>query len=191
MMMSPCSRWGTSWSMNASTAEPALTSKTIFRGFLSLETSSSTEWAPWILVPGGGTIDERLARYERALGRNKFTLGLVCEEMVDFARRAVVCDDVEAFVVHVEDEVLTLFEYLVVCSACWATGDAGGSAYHDGQTDEADIAAAKDLLSTARTTACNGKRTYVGWAMDESMEERRARVDVVAVGVKTEVFLLR
>jgi hypothetical protein len=37
--------------MKASTAEPALTSKTIFLGLLSLEHSSSMEWAPTILVP--------------------------------------------------------------------------------------------------------------------------------------------
>ena len=37
------------------------------------------------------------------------TLGLVLQEVVDLTGRAVVRDDGEAFVVHVEDEVLALF----------------------------------------------------------------------------------
>lgn len=36
------------------------------------------------------------------------TLCLVGEEIVDFAGRAVVRDDGEAFVVHVQDQILTL-----------------------------------------------------------------------------------
>lgn len=36
------------------------------------------------------------------------TFGLVRQKVVDFARRTVVCDDGEALVVHVENQVLTL-----------------------------------------------------------------------------------
>lgn len=38
----------------------------------------------------------------------RLTLCLVLEEMVYFAGRSVVCHDVEAFVVHVQDQVLAL-----------------------------------------------------------------------------------
>jgi hypothetical protein len=38
----------------------------------------------------------------------KLTLGLVLQEMVDFARRTVICDDGEALVIHVENQVLAL-----------------------------------------------------------------------------------
>lgn len=36
------------------------------------------------------------------------TLGLIGEEIVDLAGCAVVCNDDESFVVHVQDQVLTL-----------------------------------------------------------------------------------
>ena len=39
---------------------------------------------------------------------SSFTLGLVFKEVVDLAGRTVVCDDGEALVVHVKDEVLAL-----------------------------------------------------------------------------------
>ena len=53
MMISPASRRGTSLSTNASTAEPAFTSIMTRRGFFSLATISSREWAPTTLVPEG------------------------------------------------------------------------------------------------------------------------------------------
>lgn len=45
------------------------------------------------------------------MGQSASTLCLVLEEVIDFAGRAVVRDDVEALVVHVEDEILAL--------CCW------------------------------------------------------------------------
>ena len=41
----------TNFSMKSSTACPAFTSRMIRRGFFSLETISSSEWAPTTLVP--------------------------------------------------------------------------------------------------------------------------------------------
>ena len=37
------------------------------------------------------------------------TLCLIIEEMLDLARRTVICYDSEAFVIHIEDEILTLY----------------------------------------------------------------------------------
>ena len=49
---------------------------------------------------------ERLRRGR--LDKDVLTLGLVCKEVIDFAGCAVVGNDGEALVVHVEDEVLAL-----------------------------------------------------------------------------------
>ena len=62
------------------------------------------------------------------------TLGLVGEEIVDFAGRAVVRDDGEAFVVHVQDQILTLWQTFKR-----AKGRGTGGAHHNGEADEADI----------------------------------------------------
>lgn len=39
---------------------------------------------------------------------SSLTFGLVGEKIVDLAGCAVICDNVEAFVVHVQDQILTL-----------------------------------------------------------------------------------
>ena len=47
----------------------------------------------------------------RGVGESKIpshTLCLVCKEIVDFAGCAVICDDVETFVVHVQNQILAL-----------------------------------------------------------------------------------
>jgi len=36
------------------------------------------------------------------------TFGLVLEKVVNFAGSTVICDDIEAFIVHVENQILTL-----------------------------------------------------------------------------------
>ena len=60
-----------------------------------------------VVRQGTGRIKtERLGGHR--LDKDGLTLGLVRKEVVDFARRTVVCDDSEALVVHVEDQVLTL-----------------------------------------------------------------------------------
>lgn len=51
MIMSPCSIWGSNFSMKSSTAGPAMTSSIIRRGFLSLEVNSSMECVPTIDLP--------------------------------------------------------------------------------------------------------------------------------------------
>jgi len=64
------------------------------------------------------------------------TLGLVGEEIVHFAGRAVVRDDGEAFVVHVQDQILALQQTFET-----AERERRGDAHHDGEADEADITA--------------------------------------------------
>ena len=51
MMMSPWSNRGAILSMKSSTADPALTSIMTRRGFFSLDTMSSSDLAPTMLVP--------------------------------------------------------------------------------------------------------------------------------------------
>lgn len=62
--------------------------------------------------------------------------------MVDFARCSVECDNGEAFVVHVQDQVLTLQD-----SSLNPTfkNDNDRTAYHDGQANKADITAEADV----------------------------------------------
>jgi hypothetical protein len=62
--------------MKSSTALPALTRRMIRRGVFSFEHSSSTEWAPMMLVP-------ILYQPEYGAVGVEWTFGLVLEEMVD------------------------------------------------------------------------------------------------------------
>ena len=84
------------------------------------------------------------------------TLCLVGEEIVDFAGGAVVCDDGETFVVHVQNQILTLGE--TFRSAGWG---GGRDAHHDGEADKADVTAG---LGTGQRGwgAMRGEETYVG-----------------------------
>lgn len=63
------------------------------------------------------------------------TLCLIVQEVLDLARRAVVRDNGEALVIHIQNEVLALYmrvsDVMVVPDVQLP--------YHDGQTDEADI----------------------------------------------------
>lgn len=61
------------------------------------------ECAPWTLVPRGGRIKGQWGSMISSR-----TLGLVGEEIVDFAGRAIIRDDGETFVVHVQDQILAL-----------------------------------------------------------------------------------
>ena len=100
--------------MNSSTGLPALTSIMTRRGRLSFPTISSIEWAP----------DD--------LG----ALGFLGQELVDLGDGAVVGDDGEAVVVHVEDEVLA----------------------HDGQADEGDVALRFHGMPAKREPRADGSR---------------------------------
>lgn len=55
---------------------------------------------------------------------SSFTLGLIFKEVVDLAGRTVVCDNGETLVVHVEDQVLTLWTQLISGNN-WKTCKAG------------------------------------------------------------------
>ena len=70
---------------------------------------------------------------------SSFTLGLVFKEVVDLAGRTVVCDDGEALVVHVENQVLALATRYSLENKF---GSHARSAYHDGQANKADVTAA-------------------------------------------------
>ena len=84
MMMSPGDRCGTSSSMKSSTGLPALTSIITRRGYFEF---------------GNHFFNRMRAEHFRALG-------LVREKMIHLFRGAVVGDDGEAVVVHVENEIL-------------------------------------------------------------------------------------
>ena len=64
------------------------------------------------------------------------TFCLIGKEVVNFGGCTIVGDDNEAFIVHVEDQILTLLkgERLAKLEI--------DETYHDGEADEADISAA-------------------------------------------------
>jgi hypothetical protein len=77
----PCSRWGNSASMNASTAGPAFTSNIILRGRFNSAHSSGIECAPTIDFP------------HVSFTRRTSTFGFIFKEMIDLRDRAVKCRD--------------------------------------------------------------------------------------------------
>ena len=77
------------------------------RGRLSFATSSSIECAPWMLVPAEDRTESQLELTPTQI-ECILTLGLVGKESINLGRRAVVRDDSETLVVHVEDQVLAL-----------------------------------------------------------------------------------
>lgn len=67
------------------------------------------------------------------------TLSFIGKEVIDLAGCAVVGDNSEAFVIHVENEILALEKN--VRTRRWMTE----RTYHDGQANETDIAAVVDV----------------------------------------------
>ncbi len=68
---------------------------------------------------------------------DRSTFGLIGQEVVNLLGRAVVGDDVEALVVHVQNQVLAL-RTIAMCKPDQRDSDEQ-SAYHDGQPDESNI----------------------------------------------------
>jgi len=90
-----------------------MTNSIIRRGFLSLAQNSSIEWVPTIDFPA------ECQRFHPRLPLHWSlpTLGLVCQEAVDFGDGSIEDHHGEAMVGSIQDQVLA----------------------HDGQTDEAEI----------------------------------------------------
>ena len=88
------------------------------------------------------------------------TLGFVGKKIVDLAGRTVICDDGVTFVVHVQNQVLTLrkFDKANRCDQ---------KTHHDGEADEADITTVMWVIRWGM----QGEETYVG-AVDIVVEVR-------------------
>ena len=73
----------------------------------------------------------------------------VLKEMIDFASSSVICDYSEPFIVHIQNQVLTLcgFTLLGMLKRRYRCTHA----YHYGQSDEANVATGDRRMSRVQT----------------------------------------
>jgi len=86
----------------------------IFRGFLSLRQSSSTECAPITFLPG---LVESMFRHDFNKHSNPWwsecndlTLGFIRQKAINFLYSSVVSDYCEAMISNVQNKVLSLYK---------------------------------------------------------------------------------
>jgi hypothetical protein len=63
-----------------------------------------------------------------------WTFRFICEECIHFRCGAVESHDIESFIIHIKDQVLTLLRHSSLCEVVSRV-----TTYHDGETDKADI----------------------------------------------------